>query len=73
MSSTLTPQLKITPSTSPHLPLHHPAPKIPLFLFEINFVQTLHYPHQIPNKINTLPQALYHPKKSKKYSNSPSH
>lgn len=71
MSSTLTPHLKITSSTSPHLPLHYPAPKIPLFLFEINFVPTLHYPHQIPNKINTLPQTLYHSKNPKNIRTRP--
>lgn len=59
MSSTPTSHLKITPSTSPHFPLHHPTPKIHLFLFETNFVPTLHYPHQTPNKINTLPHVLY--------------
>lgn len=58
MSSTPTPHQKITPSTPPHFPLHHPTPKIHLFLFETNFVATLHYPHQTPNKINILPHVL---------------
>ena len=31
MSSTPTPHQKITPSTSPHLPLHHPTPKYTYF------------------------------------------
>lgn len=59
MSSTPTPHQKITPSTSSHLPLHHPTPKIPLFWFETDFVPTLHYTHQTLNKINTLPHVLY--------------